>query len=497
MSWEYRYQLAREYDNAWELDHCKRVLSMIFKHSARPPKQFLQRIVSKVTGDDGWQIFTERVLSELESARNPLIPGMNVSVALAETAEGAPEGEQRRLKSFQKEVDNYVLKVLEWLPQTIRGVKNGMRQCSALFEPEGPGNNPRGRPGPLRVAFERRQHTKSLCAVPLIMDYISRTFTRGLPNMRDSGNVLQDRAELIRLAQEGEDGGGLVIGVKPDDDFFRLDNHPPGNQRDFHPLGNQLELHPAGDFKDSGFFRVSLQGANASRRNLTFLPGLQFIVAGILAKPNSYYEVPALRMALDFVIYIIMLWAYSEWVLLSEDGPLTTGEIAFAVYTLVRKCEKRADTQDAYCNGVFFNAFSHRHLLARIYDSNDCPIIYNVPRDKQFKQISTFTLFDALLEPLNVCCKGAIVREFREMIRNIGVYLHDRWNVLDGLSVGILCAGFFYRLVDSSSSWGRALYALSTPFVFSRLLFYAQFLPFQGSIVEVSFQYPPNASRGF
>ena len=83
------------------------------------------------------------------------------------------------------------------------------------------------------------------------------------------------------------------------------------------------------------------------------------------------------------------------------------------------------------------------------------------------------------------------------MIRNIGAYLHDRWNVLDGLSVGILCAGFFYRLVDSSSSWGRALYALSTPFVFSRLLFYAQFLPFQGSMVEVSFQYPPNARRGF
>ena len=341
MSWEYRYQLARKYDNAWELDHCKRVLSMIFKHSARPPKQFLQRIVSKVTGDERWQIFTERVLSELESARNPLIPAMNVSVALAETAEGAPEGEQRILKSFQKEVDNYVLKVLEWLPQTVGGVKNGMRQCSALFEPEGLRNNLTGRltgrPGPLRVAFERHQHTKSLCAVPLIMDYISRRFTRGLPNMRDSGNVLQDRAELICLAQEGEDGGGLVIGVKPGDDFFSLDNHLPENQRDLHPLGNQLELHPAGDSKDSGLFRVSLQGANASRRNLTFLPGLQFIVAGILAKPISYYEVPVLRMALDFVIYIIMLWAYSEWVLLSEDGPLTTGEIAFAVYSLVRK----------------------------------------------------------------------------------------------------------------------------------------------------------------
>ena len=308
---------------------------MIFKHKARPPKQFLQRISHDVTdGEEGlWQIFTERVLSELECARNPLIPGMNVSVALSEAAKGAREGEQRILLSFQKKVDNYVLKVLEWLPQTVRGFNGGMRQWSALFEPEGPRNNLRERPGPLRVAFERRHHTKILCAVPLVMDYLSQKFTKGLPSMRDSGHVLQNRAELIRLA-EGEDGdSGLVLGVQPGDAFFDFDHID--DQQDLHPSGNDLEHHPYGDFKDSGFFRVWLQGANASRPSLTFLPGLQFIVAGILAKPNSYYDVPAMRMVLDFAVYIIMLWAYSEWVLLHEDGPLTVGEIAFAIYSLV------------------------------------------------------------------------------------------------------------------------------------------------------------------
>ncbi|CAM9510972.1 unnamed protein product, partial [Ascophyllum nodosum] len=257
---------------------------MILQHSACPVKQFLQGIVSKVTygKEDVWQIFTERVLREMESARNPLIIGMNVSVALAQAAEGAPKGGQRILLSFQKRVDRYVLKVLEWLPQTVRGLEKGMRQCSALFEPEGPRNNLRGRPGPLWVAFEKRQQTKSLCTVPLIMDYISRKFTKGLPNMRDSDNVLRDRAELIRLA-EGEDDNGLVVGVKPGDKFFGFDHHPSGNQRSFHPLVNQLERHPSGDFNDSGIFRVWLQGANASRPSLTFLPGLQFIVAGVLA----------------------------------------------------------------------------------------------------------------------------------------------------------------------------------------------------------------------
>ena len=72
------------------------------------------------------------------------------------------------------------------------------------------------------------------------------------------------------------------------------------------------------------------------------------------------------------------------------------------------------------------------------------------------------------------------------MARGGGVYLQDRWNVLDVLSLVILGAGFFYRLADSGGPWGRALYALSAPLVFSRLLFYAQFLPFQGSMVEVS-----------
>ena len=164
----------------------------------------------------------------------------------------------------------------------------------------------------------------------------------GLPDMLDSGRVPQDRDKLIRLA-EGGNGDGLVLGVKPGDVFFTLDCPPSGPDLDDHLSGNALNRpapgnalnHPApGNFnfnfkdsKDVRFFRVWVQGANASRPILTILPGAQLIISGIHAKPNSYYRVPALRMALDFVVYIMMLAAYSAWVLLHEDGPLTVGKI--------------------------------------------------------------------------------------------------------------------------------------------------------------------------
>ena len=91
----------------------------------------------------------------------------------------------------------------------------------------------------------------------------------GLPDMLDSGRVPQDRDKLIRLA-EGENGDGLVLGVKPGDVFFTLDCPPSGPDLDDHLSGNALNRpapgnalnHPApGNFnfkdsKDVRFFRV-------------------------------------------------------------------------------------------------------------------------------------------------------------------------------------------------------------------------------------------------
>ena len=292
----YEYAHARHTTSESTLS---KILSLLLRHFARPPTEFLQWAARDVTDEKEhlWSIVTESLLIGVESASNPLVPGINLSVPLAEAAEGAREGERRKILSLQKRVDEYVLEVLERLPQTIQGFDKGMSQCSALFEPEGPRNDISGRPGPLRVAFERSHQMESLCAVPLVMDYLSGRFTSGLPDMRDSSRVLQDETALLRLAED--DVGGLVLG------------------------------------DTENFLRDFLQGADADEPSVTILPGAQFIIAGLLAKPNIYYGVPAMRMWMDFVVYIMMLCFYSFWVLLQEDGPLTTAEIFFAFYVLV------------------------------------------------------------------------------------------------------------------------------------------------------------------
>ena len=153
LSWAERFETARREQDEAKVNDCKKILSMLFRHSAYPPSSFFERVAHYVTGADerGWDIFTELILGEVGTAGNPLTPGMAVSVALAEAAKGARGAEQRMFVSFQKRVDTFVLKILERLPQTVRGFENGLSQCSALFEPEGPRNDPRGRSGPLRL----------------------------------------------------------------------------------------------------------------------------------------------------------------------------------------------------------------------------------------------------------------------------------------------------------------------------------------------------------
>lgn len=65
-------------------------------------------------------------------------------------------------------------------------------------------------------------------------------------------------------------------------------------------------------------------------------------------------------------------------------------------------------------------------------------------------------------------------------------YLQDHWNILDVLGLAVLLAAFVFRITDNAGSLGPALYALSAPLVFSRVLFFAQILPFQGPMIQVS-----------
>lgn len=87
------------------------------------------------------------------------------------------------------------------------------------------------------------------------------------------------------------------------------------------------------------------------------------------------------------------------------------------------------------------------------------------------------------------CRQDGCHREGGEMWRNIGRYFEDRWNIIDVLCLLLLVAGLGFRLAASSSQWGHALYALSAPLLFARILFFAQILRFQGPMIEVCLEF--------
>lgn len=90
--------------------------------------------------------------------------------------------------------------------------------------------------------------------------------------------------------------------------------------------------------------RMLLQGSGTDLLNLAGIPvvgqcpGLQFIITGIVVKPNIYYHVPVLRMALEFVVYVAMLSVFSSSVLLYPDGELKPVEVIFFMSFVAVSC---------------------------------------------------------------------------------------------------------------------------------------------------------------
>lgn len=131
--------------------------------------------------------------------------------------------------------------------------------------------------GPLDMILSDQQLLKTFSKVPLVMDLLSSKFMLGLPDLNDTQGVLRNADQLNYLRRMCTDGktNGLVL----DDAVGAL-----------------------------------LQAAEAEDSSMTFLPGAQFIVAGVVSSPSSYYKVPAMRMALDFVVYIATVAVLSYFV---------------------------------------------------------------------------------------------------------------------------------------------------------------------------------------
>lgn len=84
-----------------------------------------------------------------------------------------------------------------------------------------------------------------------------------------------------------------------------------------------------------------------------------------------------------------------------------------------------------------------------------------------------------------VLIQGAILIEAQELWDGREEYMKDHWNALDVTALAFCAAGFIARVSHPDSLWGRALYAAGAPLLLFRVLFFAQFLPAQGPMIEV------------
>ncbi|CAN0396724.1 unnamed protein product, partial [Ectocarpus sp. 12 AP-2014] len=389
-------------DHLEDVDSGFKTLSFFFVRagSTRPSAGDLKVLSSCHKSRDGLKNCCLRAVT---FAANPFIPGLVLASRLAEAAKEANEGDQRTLNEIRTGVEDLLFEILERLPSTVaefdEDVEGG---CAGMLEPRiNGGHRPPSLERPLDVMLSKPEQMKVFYNVPLVMDFLSRRFAWGLPNPADTEGVLRNSEDLHKL------GAGLVLGYSEGD------------------------LLASGGRRPGFLARLStrLQAAHDHLPNLVFFPGAQFVVAGVAARPNSYYQVPAMRMLLDFVAYAAMIAALGYLVLfhtttggvLGDDG-ISDGELAW--------------------------------------------------REGSFAAIFIST---------------GVFREGREMWKDIDKYFKDQWNVLDALALVCLLIGLVIRAVDWTSPWGPAFYALSAPLIVGRVLFFAQVLRFQGPMIKVIF----------
>lgn len=281
--------VARHLNSGTRGDNDLKTISSLMARSAQPSASELKKLSRLHTSGN---LFKECCLRAVTSAVNPFIPGITLSIRLTEAAKQANEGERRVLSDIQSSVDEVLLEIFERLPQTVDGFEGGMDSCTSVFEPFASKNFDSAHlGGPLDMILSDQKQLETFCEVPLVMDFLSSKFTLGLPDLNDTSGVLRNNGQQKNVMRGDLVLGGCICG-----------------------------------FLQTGELKFLPEGATFFSEPLTFFPGLRFVLVGVVAAPNSYYEVPAMRMVLDFVVYIATIAALSYFVFFQSSARSMTGD---------------------------------------------------------------------------------------------------------------------------------------------------------------------------
>ncbi|CAM9587237.1 unnamed protein product, partial [Ectocarpus fasciculatus] len=253
--------------------------------------------------------------------------------------------------------------------------------------------------------------------------------------MRDKKEILADSKEILHLSRGGVRGDVCLVLRTGRSIYERI-----GEERVDNRSSEQAWKHPTllggksllASFRSP---RALLQGANDRLPSLTPLPGAQFIVAGLAARPNDYFRVPVMRMVLDLVVYLGMIVILSTFVLFRSQAEQS------------RVVEGSADEEIVF-------------------------------RTLNWPEVTWATVFIV----------GGLYREGYEVARSLDRYFEDQWNALDLLGLLFFAIGFIARVVDWTHQLGPAFYALSAPLLVSRALFFVQIHPLLGPMIQVVFR---------
>lgn len=131
-------------------------------------------------------------------------------------------------------------------------IKGGLDIRDHHFHEDGEGT--RVKMGPLKIALQAREQLEMFCTQPLVLDFMSRKFTCGLPGLLNSEREMLDANEVESYQRNQQHHTFGVQGRQP----------PPS------PCGDDL-------------FAV-LAGPHPALGSVSVLPGAQFILAQLVAR---------------------------------------------------------------------------------------------------------------------------------------------------------------------------------------------------------------------
>eukprot|EP00903_Cladosiphon_okamuranus_P021649 g19903.t1 len=364
---------------------------------------------------------------------------------------------------------------------------------------------------PLQRALDRGSKALDFINSPLVMDYVHVKFACTLPTWTSSSSIprninpgfykyddyeFQDVLSPINADQQSRADGDETFfdillrflqgwdpeDMKPDEDDGEI------KETDTDRSTGRVGQQPQPPSTPQPLQQSCIANMTSlSRRMLQFmtplphrtaLPMLQFSLVGIIGKPDTFFNVPAVRFAFEFLQFLVMLALFCSSLMLQDAKSIPPREVAFYVFmggTLWREILE-------FCDGVparHRRKWGHKNKSFRT-DSKKEPIMEGSPARQWMPSKRFFQR-----------------RGLKRVASAVTRYLfHDTWNLVDTFTIVTVFLAFLFRVLAMPEYGGaktpaefffaaQFFLAVSAPLLFARLLRLSQIDDTLGPMTQI------------